>query len=272
MQSSLFDLKGRICVITGGLGQLGHQFTNALVLHGARVAVLDISDKPTDIKRRYGDNWDREAINFIACDITKRADLENALEQIKSRWGTPTGLINNAALDSPPDSPQEENGPFEFYPEDSWDRVMRVNVKGTMLACQVIGGAMALEQGGSIINVSSIYGIISPDQSIYQYRRDRGDEFYKPVAYSASKSAIFNLTRYPATYWGKKNVRVNTVTFAGVFNNQDREFLTGYLPKVPMGRMAKEDDFNGTIVYLMSQASSYMTGANIVVDGGFTAL
>lgn len=272
MQSSLFDLKGRICVVTGGLGQLGHQFTSTLVSHGARVAVLDMSSTEADIKKRYGDNWDRDAIDFLTCDITRRSDLENALEHITSRWGVPTGLINNAALDSPPDSPPQENGPFETYPEASWDRIMAVNVKGTMLACQVFGGAMASGQGGSIINVSSIYGVISPDQSIYQYRRDRGEEFYKPVAYSASKSAILNLTRYLATYWGSQNIRVNTVTFAGVFNNQDKDFLTSYLPRVPMGRMANQDDFNGTIVYLMSQASNYVTGANIVVDGGFTAL
>ena len=149
---------------------------------------------------------------------------------------------------------------------------MDVNVKGTFLACQVFGGAMAQAGRGSIVNVASIYGLVAPDQGLYQYRRDRGEVFFKPVAYAASKSALYNLTRYLAGYWGNRSVRVNTVTFAGVFNNQDPEFLARYTAKVPLGRMADPSDYNGTIVYLMADASAYMTGSNVVVDGGFTAL
>jgi NAD(P)-dependent dehydrogenase (short-subunit alcohol dehydrogenase family) len=272
MKGDLFDLNGRICVVTGGLGQLGHQFATSLAARGARVAVLDLSAEPALIAKRYGEVWDRDGFEFVACDITSRTSLEDALKQIETRWGTPDGLVNNAALDSPPDSPPEENGPFESYPEASWDRVMDVNVKGTMLACQVFGGAMAAAGRGSVVNVSSIYGLVSPDQKLYQYRRDRGETFFKPVAYSASKSALFNLTRYLAIYWGAKGVRVNTVTFAGVFNNQDSEFLASYVPKVPLGRMASEDDYNGAIIFLISDASAYMTGSNLIVDGGFTAI
>ena len=154
---------------------------------------------------------------------------------------------------------------------NSFDRVMDVNVKGSVICCQVIGGAMAKAGRGSIVNISSIYGMVSPDQGIYEYRRLQGEDFFKPVAYSVSKSSIFNLTKYLATYWAKKGVRVNTITFAGVFNGQDERFLNAYCAKVPMGRMAQREEYVGPIVFLISNASSYMTGANLVVDGGWTA-
>jgi len=272
MKDEMFNLSGRIIVVTGGLGQLGHQFVSALVSRGARVAVLDLSDEGKEIERRYGTDWDRDGLEFIACDITSRPSLEAACQRIEKRWGVPHGLINNAALDSPPGSSADENGPFETYPEASWDKVMDVNVKGVFLACQVFGGAMARQGRGAIINVSSIYGMVSPDQGLYQYRRDRGEVFFKPVAYSASKSALFNLTRYLAVYWGPRNVRVNTATFAGMFNNQDKEFLNRYTSKVPLGRMADEKDYNGAIIFLLSDASAYMTGSNLILDGGFTSM
>ena len=141
---------------------------------------------------------------------------------------------------------------------------MSVNVKGTLLCCQVFGGAMAARGKGSIVNIASIYGMVSPDQSLYQYRRDRGEMFYKPVAYSASKSALYNLTRYLATYWGGKGVRVNTLTLGGVFNNQDPAFLERYNAKVPLGRMADVSEYNGVVQFLLSDAASYVTGSNIV--------
>jgi NAD(P)-dependent dehydrogenase (short-subunit alcohol dehydrogenase family) len=213
-----------------------------------------------------------EGIAYYQADVTNRADLEQTLRQITERWGTPSILVNNAALDSPPDAPPEENGPFETYPESSWDNVMSVNVKGVFVCCQVFGGAMASAEGGSIINISSIYGLVSPDQRIYRFKsKDGGPPFFKPVAYSASKSALFNLTRYLAAYWAEQNVRVNTLTLAGVWNNQPTEFLEGYTRKVPLGRMANPDEYNGAIVFLASPASSYMTGSNLVIDGGFTS-
>ena len=180
-------------------------------------------------------------------------------------------LINNAGLDSPPDAPAEEVGPFEEYPEASFDAVMDVNVKGTFLCCQVIGAAMAHEGRGSIVNISSVYGLLSPVQDLYAFRRERGETFVKPVAYSVSKSAVLNLTRYLATYWAKDGVRVNTLTLAGVENDQPEEFLEAYAARSPMGRMLDAREALGAVVFLASDASSYVTGSNVVVDGGWSA-
>jgi len=266
---NLFDVAGRVVVVTGAFGQLGKQFCAALLQRGARVVALDQAADAERASHLFGAGDDQ--ILPLRVDVTDRAGLEAALDEVEQRFGVPHGLVNAAALDSPPGAPAAENGPFETYPESSWDRVMAVNVKGTMLTCQVIGGRMAAAGRGSIINVSSIYGVVSPDQRLYEYRRTGSDEFFKPVAYSASKSAVLNLTRYLATYWAKANVRVNTVTFGGVFNHQDAQFLAGYTARVPLGRMARPDEYNGAIVFLLSDASSYMTGSNLVLDGGWTA-
>jgi NAD(P)-dependent dehydrogenase (short-subunit alcohol dehydrogenase family) len=243
-----------------------------VVAHGGRVAVLDLeaTDDPTLEGVVPEDRSGR--VLSIAADVTDRASLQAALEQIEATWETPAGLVNNAALDSPPDAPAGENGPYEEFPDAIFDRVMQVNVKGVHLCCQVFGGAMARKGRGSIVNIGSIYGVVSPDQALYEFRRAGNETYFKPVAYSVSKSALYNLTRYLAVYWGGSGVRVNIVTFAGVFADQDPRFLERYLPKVPLGRMAQDRDYNGTIVYLLSDASAYMTGSNVVIDGGFTAI
>jgi NAD(P)-dependent dehydrogenase (short-subunit alcohol dehydrogenase family) len=256
----LFDLEGRVAVVTGGMGRLGSVYVAGLAERGMRVAVFDTAT---------GDVPDG-ALAF-AVDITERGTLEAAVGEIESEWGVPHLLVNNAALDSPPDAPAEEVGPFESYPESSFDKVMDVNVKGTLLCCQVIGGAMARAGRGSIVNVSSIYGLLSPVQDLYAFRRDAGETFVKPVAYSVSKSAILNLTRYLATYWAKDGVRVNTLTLAGVFDDQPREFLDAYEARVPLGRMLDTTEALGAVVFLASDASSYVTGSNVVVDGGWSA-
>jgi NAD(P)-dependent dehydrogenase (short-subunit alcohol dehydrogenase family) len=264
MPANLFDVQDKIVVVTGGLGQLGRQFTQALLERGAKVAVFDLNIQRSTLTPH--DN-----LRLVEANVTRRDSIEAALRDVARVWGVPHALVNNAALDAPPNAPAEENGPFETYPESSWDKVMDVNVKGVFLCCQIVGGAMAEAGRGSIVNISSIYGLVSPNQNIYEYRRASGQQFYKPVAYSVSKSALFNLTRYLATYWAGRGVRVNTLTFAGVFNNQPQEFLTAYLPHVPLGRMAHEDEYNGAVIFLVSDASSYMTGANMIIDGGWTA-
>jgi NAD(P)-dependent dehydrogenase (short-subunit alcohol dehydrogenase family) len=256
----LFDLDGRVAVVTGGMGQLGAVYAAGLAERGMRVAVFDkaAGDVP-------------EGARAFAVDVTDRASLEEATRQVEAQWGVPHLLVNNAGLDSPPDAPAEEVGPFESYPESSFDQVMDVNVKGTFLCCQVVGGAMARAGRGSIVNISSIYGLLSPVQDLYAFRRESGETFVKPVAYSVSKSAILNLTRYLATYWAKDGVRVNTLTLAGVWNDQPAEFLEAYAARVPLGRMLEAPEALGAVVFLASDASSYVTGSNVVVDGGWSA-
>ncbi len=249
MSDDLFSLRDRVAVVTGGAGQLGAEIVRGLEERGARVAVFDLAADPFRV------------------DVTDRAALEAAIDEV----GTPHVLVNAAALDSPPDAPAEEVGPVETYPEESFDAVMEVNVKGTFLPCQVIGSRMASEGRGSIVNISSIYGMLSPIQELYDFRRAAGEEFYKPVAYSVSKSALYNLTRYFATYWAKSGVRVNTLTLAGVANEQPSEFVEAYTARMPVGRMADAREVVGPVVFLASDASSYVTGANLVVDGGWSA-
>ena len=264
MLANLFDVQDKVVVVTGGLGQLGRQFTQALLERGAKVAIFDLNIQRSTLTPH-------ENLRLVEANVTHRDSVEAALSEVAMLWGAPHALINNAALDAPPNAPAEENGPFETYPESSWDKVMDVNVKGVFVCCQVVGGAMAQAGRGSIVNISSIYGLVSPNQNIYEYRRASGQQFYKPAAYSVSKSALFNLTRYLATYWAGKGVRVNTLTFAGVFNNQPEEFLKAYLPHLPLGRMAREDEYNGAVIFLLSDATSYMTGSNLIIDGGWTA-
>jgi NAD(P)-dependent dehydrogenase (short-subunit alcohol dehydrogenase family) len=262
MSDSLFDVSGRIAVVTGGLGQMGALYTAGLADRGMRVAVFDVAAEAGadgDLVRRY------------PVDVTDRASIAEATAAVVREWGVPQLLVCNAALDSPPDAPPEEVGPFESYPESSFDAVMDVNVKGVLLCCQVIGAHMAEAGRGSIVNVSSIYGLLSPQQDVYEFRRGGGETFFKPVAYSVSKSALFNLTRYLATYWAKSGVRVNTLTLGGILAGQPQEFLDAYGARVPVGRMADPGEALGPVVFLASDASSYITGANLVVDGGWSA-
>lgn len=269
MTDHLFDVSKECVVITGVSGQLGIEYANAFLSRGAKVYGIDLKNSPRneELAGKYQNTY-----RFINGNITNKHSVVEALKIIKSDQSVPTVLINNAAIDSPPSSPAEENGPFEDYPESSWDLVIDVNLKGLFLCCQILGGAMAENGRGSIINVSSIYGIVAPDQSLYEYRRKRGEVFFKPVAYSASKSGVINLTRYLAVYWAKKNVRANSLTIAGVLNNQEKDFLDVYCNRIPIGRMAKSDEYNGAVLFLASESSRYMTGHNLVVDGGWTSI
>ena len=269
MSGGLFDLSSRVAVVTGAAGQLGTEYVKALIDAGASVAGFDL--RPPEEASLAAPRETRR-FRHLHADVTSKASLEQALEETRRLFGCPDILINNAAIDAPPDADAHETGPFEEYPEESWDEMMRVNLKGMFLSCQVVGGEMARNGRGSIVNIASIYGILSPDQRIYRYRAERtGKPFYKPVGYSVTKSGVLNLTRYLATYWAQNGVRVNTLTLGGVYNGQDRTFVRNYSEKVPLGRMARADEYNGPILFLASDASSYMTGANLVIDGGFSS-
>lgn len=274
MQDPLFDLTDRVAIVTGGLGQLGAQFSLELLRRGAKVAVFSRHLRPDIIARNFP-QADREAdrVRFCAVDITVKTTIQQALADIIVAWGVPHILINNAGIDTQPSAPPEVSGPFEQFPEDVFREVVETNLVGTFLCCQVVGAKMAEAGRGSIINIGSIYGMLSPVQDIYAYKQEKtGVPFIKPVAYSASKSGVYNLTRYLATYWAKKGVRVNVLTPSGVFREtQDAEFQKNYCARMPMGRMAQPDEYNGAIVFLAADASKYMTGSNLVIDGGWTA-
>jgi len=268
----LFSVEGHIAIVTGGMGQLGKQFVKTLAERGARVAIFA---RHCPDAQTIAETFPGCAPNVIAVsvDITKKASLKRGLSVVMETWGVPDVLVNNAGLDTQPSAPPEVSGPFENFPEEVFREVVEVNLVGTFLTCQVIGAEMAKAGKGSIINIGSIYGMLSPVQDIYAYKEKKtGIPFVKPVAYSASKSGVYNLTRYLATYWGAKGVRVNTLTPSGVWRStQDAEFQANYCARMPMKRMAREDEFNGAIIFLASRASSYMTGSNMIIDGGWTA-
>lgn len=265
-----FDVAGRVVVVTGGFGQIGAEVAGALADAGARVAIFDLAAGSRPGVRDLTAALANGTVQAFPTDITDRNSLERSLAAVIEGWGVPHGLLNVAAIDAPPDAPAAEVGRFEDVPVESLRRVLEVNVVGAVLTCQVVGGAMAGAGRGSVVNVSSIYGLVSPQQEIYEFRRKRGEAFVKPVAYSVSKSALLNLTRYLATYWASR-VRVNTVTFAGVWNDQDTAFLEAYTARMPAGRMLEVGETVGPFLFLLSDGSSYVTGANLVVDGGWTA-
>jgi NAD(P)-dependent dehydrogenase (short-subunit alcohol dehydrogenase family) len=267
----LFDLSGRVAVVTGGMGQLGAELSVSLATRGMRVAILDVETEPRPGAAGLRTCLDDGTIRVHECDVTDRAQVEAALALVEVDWGVPHVLVNAAALDSPPDAPAAEVGPFEDVPLEALERVVHVNVLGVVVPCQVIGGAMARDGRGSIVNVGSVYGLLSPDQGLYDFRRTAGETFFKPVAYSVSKSALLNLTRYLATYWGRSGVRVNTLTPHGIENGQPAPFVEAFAARSPLGRLMDVSEAVGAVVFLASDASSYVTGANLVLDGGWSA-
>lgn len=274
MKDTLFSVEGKVAIVTGALGQLGAEFSNELLKRGAKVAVFARTLRQNSMVTLYSQS-DRDAgnVTFHQVDISDSTSIKRGVEEVVSRWGVPHILINNAGIDTQPSAPPEVSGPFENFPEKVFREVVDVNLTGTFLMCQAVGALMANEGRGSIINIGSIYGMLSPVQDIYAYKKEKtGVPFIKPVAYSAAKSGLYNLTRYCATYWAKKNVRVNILTPSGVYRDtQDPEFQKNYCERMPVGRMARSEEYNGAIVFLASDASLYMTGANLVMDGGWTA-
>jgi NAD(P)-dependent dehydrogenase (short-subunit alcohol dehydrogenase family) len=267
-----FDLRGRVAVLTGGAGILGSRMARALIAQGATVALIDrdqthIDNVIASIKaeaQNFGST--ASVIHGYVCDITNRDEMVALNDRIISEIGAVDILINNAAAKSP-----NFFEPFETFPLADWDMVMGVNVKGVMLGCQIFGASMAKCGKGSIINTLSIYGIVAPDQRIYEGSMYEGRQINTPAVYSASKAAVWGMTKYLATYWGHRGVRVNAITPGGVFSGQNDTFVQRYSARVPMGRMAQRDEMSGAIIYLASDASSYVNGQNIVIDGGLTA-
>lgn len=260
-----FDLSKECVVLTGGAGILGARFCHALATHGARVALIDRdAEKAAEVAKAVN-KVHGECVVPYGGDITRRESLIALREKIETSIGPVSVLVNNAATKTP-----NFFAPFESFPIEDWDEVMRVNITGVMLGCQVFGALMAERGRGSIVNLLSIYGVVAPDQRIYEGSSYEGHAINTPAVYSTSKAGLWGLTKYLASYWGERGVRVNAISPGGVFSGQNDTFVSRYSARVPMKRMAQQDEISGALVFLASPASSYVTGQNIVVDGGLT--
>lgn len=265
--NDLFSLKGKVALVTGALGLLGKEHCTALAEAGASVVVTDLDEEQC---RSFASALPKAL--GVGADITKKPSVEALCEAALAAYGRIDVLVNNAAVNDMFENPEQAGAlsKFENYPLSSWEKSLDVNVTGTFLCSQVMGKVMADAGTGSIINIASTYGIVGPDQSLYR-KPDGTQAFYKSPAYPATKGAIINFTRFLAAYWGHRGVRVNTLSPGGVENEQDEYFIENYSKRTPLGRMATPADYRGAIVFLASDASKYMTGANLVVDGGWTA-
>lgn len=265
----LFSLKGKTAIVTGALGLLGKKHCEALAQAGANVVVADINESAAKtFAESLGENH-----TGLCVDVTSDTSLKDAKDAILAVYGSIDVLVNNAAINDMFENPgmAKELSAFENYPLDAFKKSLDVNVTGVFLASQVFGTVMAEQGSGSIINIASTYGIVGPDQSIY--RNECGEQtFYKSAVYPVTKGAVINFTRFLAAYWGNKGVRVNTLSPGGVENGQNEFFIQNYSAKTLLGRMAHDNDYQGALVFLASEASAYMTGANLVVDGGWTAI
>lgn len=271
-----FRLDGRVCVVTGALGLLGREHCRALAGAGARVVVADLDEKGCEAfaaalsdELKMSEETGPVALGF---DVTDPDSVDDALERCLDATMTVHALVNNAAINDMVENPEAnaELSKFENYPLELWRRSMEVNVTGTFLCSQRFGKVMADQGRGSIVNIGSTYGVSGPDQSLYK-RPDGSQKFYKTPAYPTTKGAVIQFTRYLAAYWGQAGVRVNTLTPGGIENDQPDHFQSMYGKRTPLGRMADRTEMAGALIWLCSDASSYVTGANICVDGGWTA-
>lgn len=257
-----FRLDGKTVVLTGAAGVIGSQVVQAFVEAGARVCAIDRN--AALLKQKLGP--EHGALMHCAADVTSQEALLRGRKKLEAKWGSADALINNAVVRS-----ANYFEPFETADLQEWNEVMAVNLAGAMLACQVFGGAMAERGRGSIVNVSSIYAMVGPDQRVYEGSLHLGKPVNSPAVYGASKAGLWGLTRYLATYWGGKGVRVNALSLGAVASEQSEEFARNYARQVPLGRMADASDVAAAMRYLASDASNYVTGHNMVVDGGRTA-
>lgn len=264
----LFRLDGKVVVVTGGAGILGRGYCRALAQRGAEVVVADIDQSACDDLAIQLVEQTGAKVRGLAVDLSSEASIVDWSKAILDTHGRVDVLMNNAAAKA-----SGFFAPLENYSLQTWNEVMAVNVDALFLATRELGPGMAARGSGSIINVASIYGIVGPDQRIYEgsWYEDLGGAINTPMIYAATKGAVVSMTRYLATYWGPKGVRCNCLTPGGVASGQNEEFDKRYSARVPMGRMAKADEMIGALIYLASDASSYVNGQNIIVDGGWTA-
>jgi Dehydrogenases with different specificities (related to short-chain alcohol dehydrogenases) len=265
-----FSLQGKTAIVTGGPGLLGAEFCRTLAEAGANVVVADLNGQAAE-SVAAGLKQAGYSANGAAVDITRPDAVKELVERTVKMFGSLDILVNSAAIDPKfdPSHPGTNDGAFETFPLELWQQAINVNLTGAFLCSQVAAVAMLKQGSGSIINICSMYGLVGPDQRLYE---KLGEEpRYKPAYYPVTKAGILGLTRYIATYYAGKGIRANALTPGGIYNGNDEEFLKNYSARAVMGRMARKDEMNGALLFLASDASSYMTGSNLVVDGGWTA-
>lgn len=267
---SQFSLKGKKAVVTGGAGILGRHFCAGLAEAGADVAVVDLHRDPAaELAASLAERYGVQALG-IACDVSSPESVRAMVHAVVEEFGEINILHNNAASKSA--DLDAFFAPFEEYSLEEWRRIMSVNIDGMFLVAQAVGAQMVRQgKGGSIVQTSSIYGIMAPDHRIYEGSFYLGRQISSPAVYSASKAAVVGLTKYLATYWADKGIRVNTLTPGGNESGQNDEFKKRYSARIPLGRMGNPPEMVGALLFLASDASSYITGQNIAVDGGLSA-
>lgn len=266
-----FSLKGQVAVVTGGIGLLGKQFCRTLAQAGAGVTVADLSEEACSA---FASELSVEGYNTlgVSVDVTQPDSVNAMVDRTLNAFGRLDILVCSAALDPKvePGSNVRGGGAFEDYPLEQWKKALDVNLTGLFLCAQAAAKPMLAQNHGVIIFICSTYGLAGPDQRIYR-KPGQETQSYKPVYYSVTKAGVLGLTRYIATYYAGKNIRANALTPGGVYNNHDQVFTQNYSARTVLGRMANIDEMNGALLFLASDASSYMTGSNVVVDGGWTA-
>lgn len=262
--NNLFDLTGKVALITGGAGLLASEHAIALAEYGAKIIISDLNlvvceEKAAELRK---DGFEVEA---LLLDVTSKESWSSLVEQIVQKYGRIDILINNAGFTNQSKTSSFDKS-FENFPLEDWNAIMNVNLTGTFLGCQVVGSQMLKQQKGSIINIASLYGVVSPNHKMYP-----GTGISQPVAYSVSKHGVVSLTKYLATLWAEKGIRVNSLTPGGIWNGHDGLFLERFKNLNPIGRMSDKSELRGGIVYLASEASSHVIGHNLIIDGGWTA-
>ena len=274
MLEKLFRLDNKVIVITGATGLLGRKHAEAVACYGGTPILLDLSQQAVDsFSNELNDKYKIDSVGF-AIDITDEKAIENNVKQLIKKFGKIDGLVNNAANNPKVEDSNEINfSRLENFPLNIWHDDVAVGLTGAFLCAKHYGYQIAQNpQGGSIVNISSDLGLIAPDQRLYKKNGvDNNLQNVKPVTYSVVKTGLIGLTRYLATYWADKNVRCNVMCPGGVKNNQPNDFLEDVSKRIPMGRMANSDEYQGALLWMLSNASSYLNGAIVPVDGGRTA-